>query len=188
VFLEHFVLWLSPYPQHVPTLIQNHTWNLIGLSISSIEIIIVAISVGLMFLLDFIVRRTLFGVAMRAVASDTATVPLMGVPINLVIGSTFAMGAALGAAAGVMYSLAYPVVDPYMGVLVGWKAFIAAVLGGIGNIRAAMLGGFLLGGVEIMVATVLPSTYRDLTVFVLMLLLLIVKPNGLMGRAALQKV
>ena len=188
IFLEHFVLWLSPYPQHVPALLQNHTWSVLGLSVSSIQMAIVAVAVALMFALDFVVQRTMLGLAMRAISMDLKTVALMGVPVDLVISSTFAMGAALGGAAGVLYSLAYPVVDPYMGVLMGWKAFIAAVIGGIGHIRGAVLGGFLLGAVEILVMTVLPSTYRDLTVFTLMLALLIVRPQGFLGRPALQKV
>ena len=188
IFLEHFVLWLYPYPQHVPPLLDNRTWSVFGLSVSSIQMTIVLISVGMMFALDYVVRRTMLGLAMRAISKDLKTVALMGVPVNLVISATFAMGAALGAAAGVMYSLAYPVADPYMGVLMGWKAFIAAVLGGIGHVRGAMLGGFLLGGVEILVAAFLPSTFRDLTVFTLMLALLIFRPYGFLGQPALQKV
>ena len=130
----------------------------------------------------------MLGLAMRGISMDMKAVALMGVPVDLVISSTFAFGAALGGAAGVLYSLAYPVVDPYMGVLMGWKAFIAAVLGGIGHIRGAVLGGFLLGAVEILVTAFLPSTYRDLTVFTLLLMLLIVRPHGILGRPTLQKV
>ncbi|HXC51964.1 MAG TPA: branched-chain amino acid ABC transporter permease [Candidatus Limnocylindrales bacterium] len=188
IFLEHFVLWLSPYPQHVPTLLQNQTWTVAGLSVSSIQMAIVAVAVTLMFALDFIVQHTMLGLAMRGISMDLRTVALMGVPVDRVIASTFALGAALGGAAGVLYSLAYPVVDPYMGVLMGWKAFIAAVIGGIGHVRGAVLGGFLLGAVEIFVMTVLPSTYRDLTVFTLMLALLVLRPHGFLGRPALQKV
>jgi len=188
IFLEHFVLWLSPYPQHVPALLQNQTWSVLGVSVSSIQMAIVAIAVTLMFVLDFIVQHTTLGLAMRAISTDRNTVALMGVPVDLVISCTFAFGAALGAAAGVLYSLAYPVVDPYMGVLMGWKAFIAAVLGGIGHVRGAVLGGFLLGAVEILVTVLLPSTYRDLMVFTLMLLLLVVRPHGFLGRPALHKV
>lgn len=188
IFLEHFVLWLSPYPQHVPVLLQNQTWSVFGLSVSSIQMAVVVVAVALMFILDFIVQRTMLGLAMRAISMDLKTVALMGVPVDRVISSTFALGAALGGAAGVLYSLAYPVVDPYMGVLMGWKAFIAAVLGGIGHVRGAVLGGFLLGGVEILVMVVLPSTYRDLTVFTLMLMVLVFRPHGLLGRPALQKV
>jgi branched-chain amino acid transport system permease protein len=141
-----------------------------------------------MLLLDFIVRRTMVGMAMRAISWDKTIVPLMGVPLNLVISATFALGTSLGAAAGVMYALAFPVIDPYMGILIGWKAFIAAVVGGIGNIRGAMIGGFLLGAVEILVAAFLPSTYRDFVAFALLLVLLIFRPYGILGKPRPQKV
>ena len=141
-----------------------------------------------MLLLDFIVRRTMVGMAMRAISWDKTIVPLMGVPLNLVISVTFALGTSLGAAAGVMYGLAFPVIDPYMGILIGWKAFISAVVGGIGNIRGAMIGGFILGAVEIMVAAFLPSTYRDFVAFTLLLVLLIFRPYGILGKPRPQKV
>ena len=102
-----------------------------------------------MILLDFIVSHTKVGMAMRAISWDKTVVPLMGVPVDNIISVTFAIGTGLGGAAGVMYGLAYPVIDPYMGIMVGWKAFISAVVGGIGNIRGAMIGGFILGAVEI---------------------------------------
>jgi len=108
--------------------------------------------------------------------------------LNLVISATFAIGTSLGGAAGVMYALAFPVIDPYMGILIGWKAFIAAVVGGIGNIRGAMIGGFILGGVEILVAAFLPSTYRDFVAFTLLLILLIFRPYGILGKPRPQKV
>ncbi len=141
-----------------------------------------------MLLLDFIVRRTMVGMAMRAISWDKSIVPLLGVPVNLVISLTFLLGTSLGAAAGVMYGQAFPVIDPYMGVLIGWKAFIAAVVGGIGNIRGAVLGAFILGSVEIMVAAFLPSTYRDFIAFSLLLVLLIFRPYGILGRPQTQKV
>jgi branched-chain amino acid transport system permease protein len=141
-----------------------------------------------MVLLDFIVRRTMVGMAMRAISWDRTIVPLMGVPVNLVVSLTFFIGTSLGAAAGTMYSQAYPVVDPYMGVLIGWKAFICAVVGGIGNIRGAMIGGFILGMVEILVASFMPSTYRDFVAFTLLLVLLIFRPYGILGAPRPQKV
>ncbi len=104
------------------------------------------------------------------------------------ISATFALGTSLGGAAGVMYALAFPVIDPYMGILIGWKAFIAAVVGGIGNIRGAMIGGFILGAVEIMVAAFFPSTYRDFVAFTLLLVLLIFRPYGILGKPRPQKV
>jgi branched-chain amino acid transport system permease protein len=113
---------------------------------------------------------------------------MLGIPVNRIISITFALGAALGGAAGTLYAMAYPVIDPYMGVMVGWKAFISAVIGGIGNIRGAMLGGFLLGAVEIGVAACLPSTYRDFVAFTLLLLLLVLRPWGILGKPRTEKV
>ena len=188
LFLENFTLALSPYPRQVPQLLANTTWTLFGLSISSIEILIVILSLLFMFLLDQIVRHTMVGMAMRAIAWDKTVAPLLGVPVDLIISLTFAIGAGLGGAAGVMYSLAYPVIDPYMGIMVGWKAFISAVVGGIGNIRGAMIGGYILGAVEILVVALLPSTYRDLVAFVLLLALLIFRPYGILGKPHPQKV
>jgi branched-chain amino acid transport system permease protein len=188
LFLENFTLALSPYPKHIPPLLENTTWTVGSLSISSLQILVIVLSLVLMLILDFIVQRTKAGMAMRAISWDKTIVPLMGVPVNKIISFTFAIGTGLGGAAGVMYGLAYPVIDPYMGIMVGWKAFICAVVGGIGNIRGAMLGGFILGAVEIMVAAFFPSTYRDFVAFTLLLILLIVRPYGILGKPQPQKV
>jgi branched-chain amino acid transport system permease protein len=189
LFLENFVLALSPYPKNIPPLLPNITWTIGGVSISSLQVLIIVVSVVLMLLLDYIVRRTMVGSAMRAISWDKSTVPLMGIPLNFVISITFALGAGLGGAAGTLYGLAFPVIDPYMGILVGWKAFICAVVGGIGNVRGAMLGGYLLAAVEIFVAAYAPrSTYRDFVAFGLLLLLLIFRPYGILGKPRPQKV
>ncbi len=187
IFLENFTSALSPYPRHIPELIHVTNWTCGGLTFSSLQALIIALSIGLMVLLDFIVRKTMVGMAMRAVSWDKVIVPLMGVPVDRIISITFALGTGLGAAAGTMYGLAYPVIDPYMGIMVGWKAFISAVVGGIGNIRGAMLGGFILGAVEIGVAAFFPSTYRDFVVFTLLLILLICRPHGILGNPLQQK-
>ena len=188
LFLENFTLALSPYPKHIPPLLGNITWTVGTLSISSLQMIIIILSLCLMLILDFVVQHTKAGMAMRAISWDKTIVPLMGVSVNKIISLTFAIGTGLGGAAGVMYGLAYPVIDPYMGIMVGWKAFICAVVGGIGNIRGAMIGGFILGGVEIMVAAFFPSTYRDFVAFTLLLTLLIVRPYGILGKPQPQKV
>jgi branched-chain amino acid transport system permease protein len=188
LFLENFTLALSPYPKHIPTLLGNVSWNLYGLSISSIQLVIISLSLILIGLLDFIVHRTSIGRAMRAISWDRTFVPLMGIPVDFVVSVTFAIGAGLAGAAGSLYALAYPVIDPYMGILVGWKAFICAVVGGIGNIRGAMIGAFILGSVEIMVVAFLPSTYRDFVAFTLLMLLVIVRPYGILGKPRVQKV
>jgi len=188
LFLENFTLALSPYPKHIPQLLENVTWTLGSFSISSLQVLIIILSLVLMLILDFIVQHTKTGMAMRAISWDKTIVPLMGVSVNKIISFTFAIGTGLGGAAGVMYGLAYPVIDPYMGIMVGWKAFICAVVGGIGNIRGAMIGGFILGAVEIMVGAFFPSTYRDFVAFTLLLILLIVRPYGILGRPQPQKV
>ncbi|MEN6623500.1 MAG: branched-chain amino acid ABC transporter permease [Smithella sp.] len=188
LFLENFTLALSPYPKNIPPLLTNITWTFGSLTVSSLQLLVIFLSLVLMLILDFIVQHTKAGMAMRAISWDKTIVPLMGVPVNKIISFTFAIGTGLGGAAGVMYGLAYPVIDPYMGIMVGWKAFICAVVGGIGNIRGAMIGGFILGGVEIMVAAYFPSTYRDFVAFTLLLILLIVRPYGILGKPQPQKV
>jgi len=188
LFLENFTLALSPYPKNIPALVSNTAWKLGSLSLSSLQVIIIVLSVVLMMVLDFIVQHTKTGMAMRAISWDRTVVPLMGVPVNRIISMTFALGAGLGGAAGMMYGLAYPVIDYSMGIMIGWKAFISAVVGGIGNIRGAMIGGFILGSVEIMTAAFLPSTYRDFVAFTLLLALLIVRPYGILGTPHPQKV
>jgi branched-chain amino acid transport system permease protein len=120
---------------------------------------------------------------MRAISFDRFTVPLMGVPEGRIISYTFAIGSALGAAGGVLWSLAYPLIEPTMGMMVGWKAFIAAVIGGIGSVRGAMVGGFLLGLIEISMAAIFPSRLRDLIAFAVVWVILMIRPTGLFGVA-----
>lgn len=125
---------------------------------------------------------------MRAIAWDHTVVPLMGVPVDRIISLTFALGAGVAAIGGTLYGMAYTI-DPYMGIRIGWWAFISAVVGGIGNIRGAMLGGFILGFVEIFTPVALhSSTYRDIVAFSLLLVLLIFRPTGILGRVSAQKV
>jgi len=188
LFLENFTLALAPYPKHIPMLLETVTWNLNGISLSSIQVVIISLSLALMLLLDYFVHHTPIGMAMRAISWDKTYVPLMGIPVDLIISITFAIGAGLAGAAGTLYALAYPVIDPYMGVMVGWKAFICAVVGGIGNIRGAMVGAFILGGLEIMVVAFFPSTYRDFVAFTLLILLIIIRPHGILGKPRIQKV
>jgi branched-chain amino acid transport system permease protein len=136
-----------------------------------------------MFALHQFVQRTKWGMAMRAMAYDYIVVPLMGVPINTIALLTFALGSALAAAAGILFGIAYPVLDPYMGVLYGWKAFVAAILGGRGSIIGAALAGFLLGFIEIFVAAFISSTLRDLIAYSIILLILTFRPHGFFGEA-----
>jgi branched-chain amino acid transport system permease protein len=188
VFLENLTLALSPYPKHVPRLIENTVWNIGDVTFSLVQMIIITVSIMMMIGLDYFVRKTKFGMAIRAISWDMPTVPLMGIPLNKIISITFAIGTSLGGAAGVFYATAYPVIDPYMGIMVGWKAFIAAVIGGIGSIRGAMIGGYLLGAIEVCVMMFLPTTYRDLISFLLLFILLLFRPYGIFGKARNVKV
>ena len=144
---------------------------------------IVVVSLVLMAALHQFVRRTKWGMAMRAMAYDYAIVPLMGVPLNRIAALTFAIGSALAAAAGILFGVAYPVLDPYMGIVFGWKAFVAAILGGRGSILGATMAGFLLGFIEIFVAMVFPSTLRDLIAYSIIMGILVFRPHGFFGEA-----
>jgi branched-chain amino acid transport system permease protein len=142
---------------------------------------IVVISLLLMLALHIFIQKTKWGMAMRAMSFDFLAVPLMGVSINIIAPLTFAIGAGLASVAGVLYGLAYPVLDPYMGVLLGWKAFVAAILGGRGSMMGAAMAGYLLGFIEIFVAMVFPSTFRDLIAYSIILLILTFRPRGFFG-------
>jgi branched-chain amino acid transport system permease protein len=161
--------------------IGNDPIQILGVSVTPKKIAIVLVSLALMYALHLFVRRTKWGMAMRAMAYDYVVVPLMGVPINNIALLTFALGSALAAAAGVLFGIAYPILDPYMGVRFGWKAFVAAILGGRGSILGAGLAGFLLGFIEIFVAAFLPSTWRDLIAFSIILVILTFRPHGFFG-------
>ena len=165
----------------MPSLIESATYNVGGVFITNKKIMIVVVSLLLMLALNQFVRRTKWGMAMRAMAFDYVVVPLMGVPINTIASLTFALGSALAAAAGILFAVAYPVLDPYMGIVFGWKAFVAAILGGRGSILGATLAGFLLGFIEIFVAMIFPSTLRDLIAYSIILLILTFRPHGFFG-------
>lgn len=164
-----------------PSLIETSTFKFSGVSVTNTKIMIVVVSILLMLALHIIVRRTKWGMAMRAMAFDFVVVPLMGVSINTIAVLTFALGSALAAAAGILYGVAYPVLEPYMGLLIGWKAFVAAILGGRGSVLGAALAGFLIGFLEIFVAALFPSTLRDLITYSIILLILTLRPHGFFG-------
>jgi branched-chain amino acid transport system permease protein len=166
-----------------PTLVETQIFQFASVMVTNKKIMIVLVSLLLMFALHQFVQRTKWGMAMRAMAFDFVVVPLMGVPLNLIAALTFGLGSALAAAAGILYGVAYPVLDPYMGVLIGWKAFVAAILGGRGSILGAALAGFLLGFIEIFTATIFPSTLRDLIAYSIILLILTFRPHGFFGQA-----
>ena len=185
---EKISLALSPFPKHVPPLVSGAVWDIGGVAVSRLQLSIILLSLLLMAVLQLILRRTMLGKAMRAISWDRGSARLLGIPVDRVISAAFALGAGLGGAAGVMYAVAFPVVDTYMGVLVGWKAFVSSVIGGIGLVHGAVLGGYMLGAVEVLVAAFLPSTYRDFIAFGLLLVFLIIRPFGVLGRPKTIKV
>ena len=167
--------------RNFPALIETRSYQFGGVSVTNTRIIIVVVSILLMLALHQFVRHTKWGMAMRAMAYDYVAVPLMGVSSSSVAVMTFALGSGLAAAAGILYGIAYPVLDPYMGIIVGWKAFVAAILGGRGSVVGAALAGFLLGFIEIFVATIFPSTVRDLIAYSIILIILTFRPHGFFG-------
>ncbi len=168
----------TPEPRPFPALIDNRF----------LQVTIVGTALALMVGLQLIVTRTRVGRAMRAVSLDRAAASLMGINTDVIIAFTFALGSALAAAAGILNSIYTPTIDPLLGVMAGLKAFVAAVLGGIGNIPGAVLGGLLMGFAETAVVAAGYSSYRDAVAFGILILVLLLRPSGLLGRVAAEKV
>ena len=161
-----------------------------SVSVLSVSLIIPVITAIMLVVLLFVVHKTKTGMAMRAVSTDVVAARLMAIDVNWVISITFGIGSALAGLGGIMWAAKYPQLNPLMGIMPGLKCFIAAVIGGIGDIGGAVLGGFLLGFIEIMVAAFLPQLtgYRDAFSFVLLILVLLLKPAGLLGKRLSVKV
>lgn len=171
-----------------PQVIPNRFFTVFGLRLNMLQLVIFATSIALMIILQFIVSKTKLGRAMRSVAVDKDAAALMGVNVDNVITITFAIGSALAAAAGIMVGLYYIKVFPFMGFTPGLKAFVAAVFGGIGIIPGAMIGGFAIGLIETYVAGYGSTLYKDAVVFIILILILLVKPSGLLGKNVKEKV
>ncbi|MBS2028915.1 MAG: branched-chain amino acid ABC transporter permease [Deltaproteobacteria bacterium] len=188
-FLENGaqLLW-SPDPRRFPRLFESHTFFLGNTAISSMQIIAFLVAVAMMAGLQYLVFRTRFGLAMRAVSFEPSTAALMGVPVDRTISITFAVGSALAAGAAILFGLQYPRVEPFMGLMLGLKAFVAAVLGGIGNVPGSMVGGLVLGLAEEFVAGYGLSSYRDAVAFAILIAILILRPEGIFGRSVAEKV
>lgn len=152
------------------------------------QLLVLGLTVLLIIVLQLIVLKTKIGTAMRAVSFNHRAAALMGINIDVVISFTFGLGSALAAAAGILYAINYPSIDPLMGVMPGLKAFVAAVLGGIGSIPGAAIGGVVIGVVETLVSGYISSTYRDAIAFGVLILILLFKPAGLLGQATVEKV
>ncbi|THB79687.1 MAG: branched-chain amino acid ABC transporter permease [Desulfobacteraceae bacterium] len=181
IFETGILIMLGAKRLSFPPLMESVTYNIGGVFLTNVKVMIIIISLLLMIALQFFIQKTKWGMAMRAMSYDFLAVPLMGVSINIIAPLTFAIGAGLASVSGILYGQAYPILDPYMGVIIGWKAFVAAILGGRGSIKGAALAGYLLGFIEIFVATIFPSTLRDLIAYSIILLILTYRPRGFFG-------
>lgn len=159
-----------------------------SITINMVQAVVICVSLFLMIALRIIVLKTKIGTAMRAVSFNQSAASLMGINISRVITFTFVIGSALAAAGGVLYGSQYPSIEPLMGIMPGLKAFVAAVLGGIGNIPGAALGALIIGVVETFAASTVLSTYRDAIAFAILIGILIFKPSGLLGQKEVEKV
>jgi branched-chain amino acid transport system permease protein len=181
-------------PKGFPQLVANRTIPLpLGASVTVEQITVLLVTLLLLLALTFAVMRTRMGLAMRALSNNPTAAALMGVNNDAVISFTFGLGSALAGAAGIFFAMLYQAIDPFMGILPGIKAFVAAVLGGIGSIPGAALGGVLLGVLETLVVGYsqnigIPSGYRDAVAFVILILTLMFKPTGLLGKSEREKV
>ena len=189
VLIQNFgILVLTAQPRSIvfPAFMRTN-FAVAGAEIALIDLLIVVTAIVLMIVLVLIVQRTRLGMAMRATAENLDVARLMGINVNRTIMAAFAVGSALAGAAGLMYGARYGQVDPLMGFIPGLKAFVAAVIGGVGSIPGAMLGGYLLGLSEVLFVGLMPpeyASYRDAFVFGTLIVVLLVLPNGLLGRSA----
>jgi branched-chain amino acid transport system permease protein len=181
----------GPTPRFFPELLPEYAlqWPLrLGVNISNYDVIAFCVAVALMLALQWVVYRTRFGTAMRAVSFDAQVAGLMGIPVNRIISWTFVLGSVLAAAAGIINASTRPRIDPLFGLAPGIKAFVAAVLGGIGSVPGAMVGGLVLGLAEEYVAGYLLSSYRDAIAYAVLIAVLLFRPNGIFGRVTVEKV
>ena len=183
-----FLLIFGSSPKPFPNHFTGEGFTLGGVTVSRLTAITLVVTVVLMVLLTLFVNRTRVGKAMRAVSEDQGAAQLMGINIDTSISITFAIGSALAAVAAVLYSSTYPLINPYMGSMLGLRAFIAAVIGGIGVIPGAMIGGFIIGIAEALIKRYISSAMADAIVFALLIIVLLVKPSGLLGRNEREKV
>jgi len=189
LFLQNAAMLLfSPNPRPYPPILREVRFELGGVIVTNVKLTIFAVAIALMLGLNWFIQRTWTGKAMRAVSTNLDAARLMGVDTDRIIRATFAVGSALAAAGGILFGLDQIIINPLMGVLTGLKAFVAAVLGGIGNIRGAVLGGLLIGLAEQLTAGYLSPDYRDAVTFVILIVILILRPEGLLGVVRPEKV
>ncbi|MDD4239098.1 MAG: branched-chain amino acid ABC transporter permease [Desulfotomaculaceae bacterium] len=191
LFLEYFCslkFIFGPNYRVVQRPFEEVHWQLAGISISNIQVMVMVTVLFMLLMLQYLLYRTKVGMAMRTVSLDHDAARLMGVNVDSVISVTFAIGSALAAAGGVLYAIAYPQIQPFMGIMPGLKAFTAAVLGGIGIIPGAVLGALIMGQVETLTAAFLSSQLRDAIAFGILILVLLVRPCGILGKTETEKV
>ena len=189
IFLQNaFMLLFNSDPKSMPTMFGKDMIELAGQSISLPTLLNIVVSVVMMVLLQLLVNRTKVGKAMQATSEDAGAAKLMGINTNRIITFTFAVGSALAAVGALLYCNTYPQISPTMGNLFGLKAFVAAVLGGIGSIPGAMLGGYLLGVAEVLTKAYISSEFTDAVVFGILIVVLLVKPAGILGKYRKEKV
>lgn len=188
-FLEYGMVYLVGADMRAfPQALETVKYTVGPISITNVQLTILGVSLALMLALQFIVKQTKMGKAMRAVSVDSDAAQLMGINVNATISFTFALGSALAGAAGVLIGLYYNSIDPLMGMTPGIKAFVAAVLGGIGIIPGAALGGFIIGILETFSVFVGLSSYRDAVVYAILIIILLVRPAGILGKNVKEKV
>ncbi len=156
--------------------------------ISNIQILILVVTLLFLALLQYVVYRTKMGLAMRGVSYDFDTAKLMGINVDRVVSFTFALGSSLAGVGGVLFAMAYPQVQPFLGLMPGLKAFVAAVLGGIGIIPGALLGALIMGQAEVLTAAFISTTWKDAVAFAILIIVLMIKPTGLLGKRGTDKV
>jgi branched-chain amino acid transport system permease protein len=182
------MLVFSPNPRRYPAILREVRFELGGVILTNIKLAIFTVAIALMAALHLFVQRTWTGRAMRALSMNLDAARLMGIDVNRTIRATFALGSALAAAGGILFGLDQITINPLMGVLTGLKAFVAAVLGGIGNIPGAVLGGLLIGLAEQLTAGYLSPDYRDAITFLILIVILLIKPEGLLGVVRQEKI
>lgn len=191
LFLEYFTslkFVFGPNFRVVTRPFEDMQWKVAGVAVSNVQLLIILIVPVLLLALQFVVYKTKVGKAMRAVSHDQDAARLMGINVNQVISFTFGIGSALAAVGGVLFALAYPQIFPFMGIMPGLKAFTAAVLGGIGSIPGAVVGAMIMGQAETLTAGYLTTNYRDAIAFSILIIVLLVKPAGLLGKSGPEKV
>lgn len=189
LLLEYVMMYfVGAQVRSYPRLLSDTLLNLGSIIISTQQIYIIVTSIVLMIVLQYVVKKTKVGKAMRAVSADKDAAQLMGIKVDSTISFTFAIGSALAGAGGVLVGVYYNSIDPLMGMMPGLKAFVAAVFGGIGSIPGAMIGGLSIGIIETLVSGYGSSMYRDAAVFAFLIVILILKPSGLLGKNTKEKV